>query len=375
VSHTNQPHPASHAIVLICMAALTLTFASCGKMAPPTAPIRLSERTSELTAIQRGSTVILSWPAPALGQKESSRFYIERADIYRLKETRDQEPVLDPDDFEQSAILVGYLDRAQLESLKQSLGHLEYPDTINLGASKNLANTRLRYAIRYANKREQKAAFSNTVSIEPVARISNPPTDLRVTTEGQDAITLAWTAPEANIDGTQGAAVVGYNLYRRPAKRKSGGELVNSEPISDTAFVDRKFEYKTDYVYSVRALSQGTTGLIESSDGNQLEFTPLDKFPPAPPDPVSIASANATVSLFWPSSPEGDVVGYNVYRASSADVPDSEWLRMTPQPITTVTYRDERVTIDRQYFYKVTAVDRFDNESKPSSAVSEIAHP
>src|SRR5262245_63639934 len=124
------------------MAALTLTFACCGKMAPPTAPLRLSERTSELTAIQRGSTVILSWPAPALGKNESSRFYIAKAYIYRLTETRDQEPVLDPDDFEHDAIEIGFLVRTDLETQRESLGHFEFADTLNLTASKNLATTR-----------------------------------------------------------------------------------------------------------------------------------------------------------------------------------------------------------------------------------------
>jgi len=40
-----------------------------------------------------------------------------------------------------------------------------------------------------------------------------------------------------------------------------------------------------------------------------------------------------------------------------------------------VTYRDDRVTIDQVYYYKVSAVDRFNNESKPSRVVSETAHP
>jgi fibronectin type 3 domain-containing protein len=69
------------------------------------------------------------------------------------------------------------------------------------------------------------------------------------------------------------------------------------------------------------------------------------------------------------------VVGYNVYRTDSADAADKDWVKLTAQPITTVTYRDERVVVDNVYFYRVTAVDKFDNESKPSRAVSEAAHP
>ena len=74
------------------------------------APTRLSERTGELTAVQRGATILLSWPPPALVQDESNRSYISRVDIYRLTEQREQEPVLDPDDFEETAEVIGFLD-------------------------------------------------------------------------------------------------------------------------------------------------------------------------------------------------------------------------------------------------------------------------
>jgi fibronectin type 3 domain-containing protein len=151
--------------------------------------------------------------------------------------------------------------------------------------------------------------------------------------------------------------------------------VLNSEPVTDTNFADKDFEYRTEYTYFVRALSQGANGLIESADSGPASLTPVDEFAPSAPDPVSIASANGTVSLFWPTSPERDVVGYNVYRSDSSDAAEKDWIKLTAQPITAVTYRDERVVIDKAYFYKVTAVDRFDNESKPSRVVSETAHP
>jgi fibronectin type 3 domain-containing protein len=151
--------------------------------------------------------------------------------------------------------------------------------------------------------------------------------------------------------------------------------LLNSEPVTDTNFTDSKFQYLVGYVYVVRALSQGANGLIESADSEPLLFTPVDVFAPAAPDPVSVASANGTISLFWPSSAERDVIGYNVYRAGSRDPQDKDWTRLNDQPVTTVTFRDELVVIDQVYFYTVTAVDRFNNESKRSRVVNETAHP
>lgn len=348
---------------------------SCGKIGPPIPPARFIERTAELTAIQRGAAVVLTWPAPSLAQKESSRSYIARADIYRLTERIDEEPVLDVDDYQQSAKAVGFLDRAAIESQIKLLGRLQFADAMNLSQTNALANTRLRYAIRYVNNREQSAAFSNTVAIEPGSKVALPPSGLTAIAPGQDLVTLKWTAPDANVDGTRPASIAGYNVYRRKAQREAGGELLNDEPITELSFNDGRFEYKADYIYFVRVLSQGATGLIESADSEMLAFTPVDTFAPAPPNPVSIASANGTMSLFWPSSPERDVIGYNVYRAGSADAEEKDWIKLTDQPITPVTFRDDRVVIDQIYSYRVTAIDRFNNESAPSKVVTETAHP
>jgi hypothetical protein len=233
----------------------------------------------------------------------------------------------------------------------------------------------LRYAVRYVNKRGQAAAFSNTVAVEPGSAIALPPADPRVTAEVQDAITISWSAPTANVDGGSPASVVGYNIYRRNAKRDSGGQLLNADPVSVTSFTDNSFQYLVEYVYVVRALAQGANGLIESSDSQPLSFKPVDSFPPTTPDPVSAASANGTISLFWPSSPERDVTGYNVYRSDTENSPDKDWVKLNEQPLTTVTFRDDLVVVDRTYFYRVTAVDRFNNESARSRLVSETAHP
>ena len=367
--------PAHRFALLLSVICVSLVSGACGKVGAPVAPVRLTERTNELSAIQRGSNVLLQWPAPSLGQKESSRSYIARANVYRFDEARDEEPVLDSDDYEAGAQLIGYLDRAKIEAQLKSLGHLEFTDAINLSNAGDLANRRLRYAVRYLNARDQAAAFSNTVAIEPATAVALPPTGLRVTAPAQDIVAISWSAPDANVDGTRPASIVGYNVYRRNADREAGGRALNSEPVTDTNFTDKDFQYETRYAYFVRSLSQGANGLVESADGEAATIKPVDEFAPLAPDPVSIASANGTVSLFWPTSPERDVVGYNVYRSDSADSADKDWTRLTPRPITAVTYRDERVVIDKLYFYRVTAIDRFNNESEPSRVVSETAHP
>ena len=242
---------------------------------------------------------------------------VETAWIYRLEERTDQEPVLDREDYKNSAHKVASLSRQQIQAQLSKGGFLHWSDPLDLRGVSAFSKLRLRYAIMYETSRGQEAPFSNTVAIEPFATVSQPPGSPNVTGTSQDHITLSWSAPDANIDGTKPAAVVGYNIYRR-RDADPEPELLNREPLGDSGFVDTKFKYEVAYVYTVRALSQGTSGLIESADCPEFKITPKDTFPPSTPDPVSIASANSVISLFWPSSPERDVAGYLVYRTESA---------------------------------------------------------
>jgi hypothetical protein len=355
---------------------ISLTTFSCGKIGAPVPPSRITQRATDLKAVQRGSAVVLSWQSPTLVGEQSSRDYISRVEVYRLRETKDQEPLLDPDDYEAAADLIGYLDRATLEALVKTVGGLQYTDSIDLKSARDASSVRLRYAVRYINERGQKSSFSNSVAIEPLAAVAAPPTSLHVAASAQDEVKIEWSPPDSNVDGTRPASVAGYNVYRRTARREAFTKPLNSEPITESHFTDTRFQYKADYVYVVRTLSQGATGLIESADSEPAGLTPLDTFAPAAPEPVSIASANGVISLFWPTSQERDVVGYNIYRAESAEAGDAEWLKLTAQPLSNVTaYRDDRVVIGKRYSYRVAAVDRFGNQSAPSHVVSETANP
>jgi fibronectin type 3 domain-containing protein len=77
------------------------------------------------------------------------------------------------------------------------------------------------------------------------------------------------------------------------------------------------------------------------------------------------------VSLFWPLSAEPDVVGYNVYRAEDENVPPEKWVKLNPELHKTASFRDDKVEVGKKYFYQITAVDAYSNESARSETVSE----
>src|SRR5262249_7818124 len=182
-------------------------------------------------------------------------------DIYRLTESRNQEPVLDLEDFADTAQVVAVLDRATIEAQAKTAGHLQCVDPVDLSSIAQQPNTRLRYAIRYVNKRGQNGAFSNTVVVEPSPAVAMPPADLAAKADSQDSITISWSAPDTNVNGATPASVVGFNVYRRNAKRPYVEDLLNSEPLTTTSFVDTKFQYQVEYIYTVRSLSHGATAL------------------------------------------------------------------------------------------------------------------
>jgi fibronectin type 3 domain-containing protein len=80
------------------------------------------------------------------------------------------------------------------------------------------------------------------------------------------------------------------------------------------------------------------------------------------------------VSLYWPLNPEPDVVGYNIYRSEVESAPAGQWIKLTPQLHKTASFRDERVMVGKQYFYQITAVDSFGNESPRSAIAGETVN-
>jgi hypothetical protein len=211
------------------------------------------------------------------------------------------------------------------------------------------------------------------VAVEPVPGIARPPSNL-AGSQAQDRIVITWAPPTENIDGTP-AQVVGYNVYRAKPNADRLGRPINEKPLVEPRFEDSNFLYLTPYVYVVRSVSQGPESQVESIDSDRLTITPRDTFPPSAPTNLTAASAGGAVSLFWPTNAERDVVGYNVYRAEGAATAGSQWTRLAGAVVARTTFRDDRVRVGTRYSYRITAVDRYGNESPPSATVTDTASP
>jgi hypothetical protein len=350
----------------VFIVAAVMLVAGCGKRRPPLPPVeRVQQRTESLSGAQQGNQVILSWPSPQRNAPDSSVQSIRRIDVYRLAEKPGTPTALTEEEFAARSTLIGSVTAEQIQNAGENL---TYTDTLELAGQP----TRLRYAVRYVNASGQRAAFSNFLSIEPAARIAQPPV-LQNAAIKEDAITLSWQPPSTNIDGSTPVNLLGYNVYRLDESQTETAQTpINSELVSGTQYADKSIRFGNNYRYIVRSVSLGTEGAqVESLNSNPLAVEPRDTFAPSAPTGISIAAAPGRLSIFFAANPESDIAGYNIYRSTDPNLPKGSWSKLNQTPLQRTTFQDERVEAGQRYYYHLTAIDQAGNVSQPSEVVSE----
>jgi hypothetical protein len=114
---------------------------------------------------------------------------------------------------------------------------LQYKDQLQFAGQA----ARLRYAVRLVNASGQKAAFSNVMLIEPASKVAGNPTSLSADVS-QDAISLRWTPPTANVDQSVPVSILGYNVYRSESER-TPARLLNKTPVRSPEYADEFFDF------------------------------------------------------------------------------------------------------------------------------------
>ncbi len=348
-------------MLLLIVAALFA--AGCGKRKPPVPPRERVLQRVELTGFQRGNQVILSWKMPARNAAKGDVLNISRADVYRLVEPASAPLQLSEEEFATRSTMIAALKITDDDFTLQTLTHRDPLEFAGQPA-------RIRYAIRFVNASGQRAAFSNSLLIEPTSALASSPGQLTALAT-QDMVQLEWQEPAANIDGSTPVSLIGYNIYRSTSE-KVPATLLNKVPVTDTRYEDTFFDFEKDYFYFVRAVSAGRgSEPVESTESNIVKFRAVDTFPPSPPAAITVAAAPGVVSIFFALNPEMDVVGYHIYRSTDPDLPKAEWTKLTAEILKANTFQDRRVEPATKYHYYVTATDRFGNVSEPSDVVSE----
>ncbi len=337
---------------------------NCGSRKPPLPPTERVVQRVAIDGTQIGNEIRIEWQMPARNASKNSLLNINRVDIYRLADPISSPLTITEEEFASRSTLIATV---PINESDFALKEKTYIDKLQFSTQP----VRLRYAIRFVNSSGQKAAFSNIFLIEPASGIASKPTDL-IAEVSQDAITLKWTPPTSNVDGSSPANILGYNLYRTVANQTT--KKINENIIDENRFVDEFFEFEKKYQYFIRAVSVGSDGeRVESLSSNSIEITPRDTFPPSSPDSITVAAAPNIISIFFAINPEKDVVGYRIYRTTEPNLPKADWTLLTEDILKSNTYQDKKVEFNKTYYYYIIAVDKFGNKSQPSKVVSETA--
>ncbi len=188
--------------------------------------------------------------------------------------------------------------------------------------------------------------FTIELSPRPAA-----PNSLEATTVSEN-ILLDWND---NNEST----LAGYNIYRSQTSgsgyiKINGSVVSNSNYTDDTVIVGG-----ITYYYVVTAIDI----FSRESEYSNEDFATT---PPTPPTGLVSTAGNSTVSLDWNDNIEEDVNGYNVYRSQTSG---SGYVKVNESLLSDSNYIDNTVMNETIYYYVVTAVDIYSNESGYSTEV------
>ncbi len=241
----------------------------------------------------------------------------------------------------------------------------EKPVTTFIDSSKEISGKQTySYAIKSYTTSHIASEFSDTISIRPaIPTIPSTPKGLSGYVENNSAF-ISWDDLSENDN-----SILGYLVLRRnvdPNGKSVGDYSVITDSIllfNHNHFTDTEIEKNKKYEYSVISLDMfgGKSSLSNSLIINNESDRPL------PPAGLSAYKLNDGIRIKWESSLQKDIVEYKVYRQTRKSTPEylgsikvNEQLEIT----------DRGIKKDELYFYYVTSVNQFDEESSPSKSVS-----
>ncbi|MCD6088035.1 MAG: hypothetical protein J7K11_08755 [Candidatus Hydrothermae bacterium] len=185
--------------------------------------------------------------------------------------------------------------------------------------------------------------------------------------EGDGYVRIKWDYPPHS--GRPEEATVTFNIYRK-ARGEKEFIRINKVPVmrqkGGMIREDRKVENGIEYTYYIKA--RDFTGR-EGPPSPKAKAVPRDLTPPLIPEGLKAEGEEGRIVLTWNMNVDLDLSHYYVLRSTE---PSENFVRINKKPVPgdKPRYVDSDVKYGIQYFYKVVAVDKSGNESKPSGAVA-----
>ncbi len=315
--------------------------AGCGYVGPvlPPSP-EIPPAVADLAAVERGDKIVITFRTPA---RSMDNVAIKRFSEIDLRIG----PALSPFDFS------SWADTAKQYPVAPPPPNDPIdpqPMAVNLSIPlEGLLGKHVAVAVRTTVKRgEHFSAWSNRVVLDvvpPLATVAG--VKLHASAEG---VVLDWQAVDS---------ATGYRISRQAPSDKTFVEIGNSD---QPHFLDTTSQFDVQYTYEVVALH----GTAESAPLIAAGFTAIDTFPPTVPGGVTALAGPESVEVSWQRSPEADLAGYYVYRATN----DGAFERQGDL-VNLPAYSDHKVEHGKTYRYQISSVDKKNNESA-KSAITEV---
>ncbi len=332
------------------LALVLVIVASCGRKTAPLIPDSpRPEAITDIKIVARDNIAYLSWRVPTknVEEKEMPPAAIESFRVYRaemgpgMKKAR-------------------YKPYAEISMANPAPA--EVKNGLVFWSDKNLKYGQVyAYKIRATSTRGGVSAFSNEIRIVPLLSLA-PPKNL-VAAGGDSSVLFTWDAVTTRMDGSRYEGFVGYNVYRGTGQGRYDEASLNQEPLRTPSYKDTAVVINKTYYYMVRSVDSPAPPWKESVDSAEVSAVPKKLTPPEKPTGLTVVPGVGRIFLTWNENKERDLDGYRVYRSEKSG---RDYARLTDKLLNRSTYSDETVKPGVTYYYVITAVDKYGNESPPS---------
>ncbi|MFQ6617612.1 MAG: FlgD immunoglobulin-like domain containing protein, partial [Fidelibacterota bacterium] len=173
-----------------------------------------------------------------------------------------------------------------------------------------------------------------------------PPKNFYISGWGEDYIDLTWSISEEED-------VLGYNVYRSPA-RDGPYDKINPELFIDQyAYRDSMLTNTAEYWYIIRTVDKTLQEGPQSPEIMEIAGRPY-----TPAKPRIVSQSGNKIDFEWDNHPQKDVIGYNLYGRVYGK---EERFRINDALIKDTTY--SAVLSTNAYYISLTAVDSTNVES------------
>ncbi len=189
------------------------------------------------------------------------------------------------------------------------------------------------------------------------------PTGLSATVVSHDTVTITWDDPQDD-------SITGYVILRRDRAIHPVGTFVTiagDTGSTDTTYTDETVEPDKEYVYRIKAIND--RGQVSEMSHWRRTDTPSIPVPDKPTGLSAVVSYN-TVTITWDDPQDDSITGYVILRRDREIHPVGTFVTITGDTGSADTaYTDDTVEPDKQYVYRIKAINEHGKVSEISDWV------